>query len=74
VVSPARRRAETASSISDFGFRISDFGFSQDRLVERGAAQGQVVEREVEKRRAAHSFFPLERLGRALGDGATRFA
>src|SRR5262249_55819401 len=38
----------------------------QNRRVERGAAQREVVKREVEKRCAAHSFFPLERLRRAL--------
>ena len=36
----------------DFGLRIADCGVGQNRLVERGAAQREVVEGDVEKRSA----------------------
>ena len=44
----------------------------EDRRVERGAAQGEVVEGDVEEGDVA-ALGPLERLRRALGDGAAEF-
>ena len=50
----------------------SEVGMFQNRRVECGAAQGEVVESEVEE---AYLCFghPLERLGRTLGHGSACF-
>jgi len=53
--------------------RLTSAATLQDRRVERGAAQREVDRGGVEKRGAACSFGPFERLRRALEDGAADF-
>ena len=52
-----------------FRLPIADSRLFQNRLVERGAAQREVIESGAEKV-DARSLHPLERLRRAPGDGA----
>src|SRR5262245_24568263 len=58
--------AEARHGGVNFGLRILDFGLFEPRRVERGAAQSEMVQRDVKKRRTLHSLLPLERLRRAL--------
>src|SRR6185295_1482065 len=63
---PARRRPDTALS-------ISDCEWFEDCYVERGPAQGEVVEGYVEDSDVVRLGHPSERLRRALGNGEARF-